>query len=344
MISICISVKNRSRVRVEGRELTLFPNCVKSIADSLNPVAECELVVSDWESDDWPLSEWLEDAASPIPVRIIKVRGSFSRGKGRNLAAGKAKGDKILFLDADMLLCSTVITNGIKYLAQGKAYFPVFLSYYGPEHQLGCWRHTSYGNCMILKSTYSQSDGWPEYYSWGLEDDHFFSNVSSFAHVVREEVAGFYHQWHPGDLHWKDRYVYKTSKFNPEPIRYVENHPLVDAELHQFRIALREVSKYVKQKETFILVDDASFLNYLNPDCYYFIPFLENNGEYWGPPPDNATAISELERLQNSGAMFIVFLWPSFWWFEYYSEFHQYLRSKYGCILQNDRLAIFDLR
>ena len=74
------------------------------------------------------------------------------------------------------------------------------------------------------------------------------------------------------------------------------------------------------------------------------IPFLEHDGQYSGNPPDDETAIRELERLRMSGAGFIVFAWTTLWWLEYYAEFHSYLRSHFRCILENERLVIFDLR
>src|SRR5690606_11235741 len=61
-LSICTTIKNRSRLRVDGHELRLFPNCVASIIESIPKDLHCELVVTDWESDDWPLEEWLESA------------------------------------------------------------------------------------------------------------------------------------------------------------------------------------------------------------------------------------------------------------------------------------------
>jgi glycosyltransferase involved in cell wall biosynthesis len=73
------------------------------------------------------------------------------------------------------------------------------------------------------------------------------------------------------------------------------------------------------------------------------IPFIEKNGQYWGPPPDDQTAINELERLRQGGASFIVFGWPAFWWLDYYSLFHRFLRSNYTCVLQTDHLVIFEL-
>jgi len=74
------------------------------------------------------------------------------------------------------------------------------------------------------------------------------------------------------------------------------------------------------------------------------IPFLERDGQYWGLPSDDATAISELERLRQSGATFIVFGYPALWWLEYYDELARHLYSKFRCVLQNERIVVFDLR
>ena len=67
-------------------------------------------------------------------------------------------------------------------------------------------------------------------------------------------------------------------------------------------------------------------------------------GQYWGAPPDDATAIKELERLQRSGASFMVFAWPAFWWFDHYPGLCEHLRSKFRCVLENERLVALDLR
>ena len=59
---------------------------------------------------------------------------------------------------------------------------------------------------------------------------------------------------------------------------------------------------------------------------------------------DDETAIRELERLRRSGASFLAFAWPAFWWLDYYSEFSGYLRAKFPCLLENKHLVVFDLR
>ena len=74
------------------------------------------------------------------------------------------------------------------------------------------------------------------------------------------------------------------------------------------------------------------------------IPFLEKDGEYWGPPADDAKAISELERLRDRGAEFIVFASPCFWWLNYYNDFHSYLQRQYQHAFADKELIIFDLR
>jgi glycosyltransferase involved in cell wall biosynthesis len=112
---------------------------------------------------------------------------------------------------------------------------------------------------------------------------------------------------------------------------------------HRLRRSPKDVASVIPQNETFILVDEAK----LPPGVFRdmrTVPFLERNGQYWGVPPNDETAIRDVERLRQSGATFMVFAWPAFWWLEFYSEFNWHLRSKFRCVLENTRLVIFDLR
>jgi hypothetical protein len=74
------------------------------------------------------------------------------------------------------------------------------------------------------------------------------------------------------------------------------------------------------------------------------VPFLERDGVYWGLPPDDETAVRELERLRRDGAGFLVLAWTAFGWRDYYPRFHQYLRGNYRSLQENDSLLVFDLR
>jgi O-methyltransferase len=102
-------------------------------------------------------------------------------------------------------------------------------------------------------------------------------------------------------------------------------------------MARLEVSRVVPPGTPFLLVDAQQF-------GWDAVPFLERDGAYWGPPADSATAISELERLRHTGAAFIVFGWPGFWWLTHYADFARYLNVKYECSWRSKDVVIFDLR
>jgi len=121
--------------------------------------------------------------------------------------------------------------------------------------------------------------------------------------------------------------------------------PVAASELwnHRLRLCQRDIERLIPPGDTFILVDQNCGGDQLGPNRHA-IPFLEKNGEYFGPPADDATAIHEVERWRDLGATFIVFVWPAFWWLEHYTELHAHLRSGYRCVLENDRLVIFELR
>ncbi|MEA5626110.1 glycosyltransferase family 2 protein [Nostoc sp. UHCC 0251] len=105
----------------------------------------------------------------------------------------------------------------------------------------------------------------------------------------------------------------------------------------------KELGSLIAQGQNYILVDmDELGHHQLLENCQA-IPFLEKEGVYWGPPSGDTVAIKEFERLHREGASCIVFAWPAFWWLDYYAEFVRYLRTKFRCLLENERLVVFDL-
>jgi hypothetical protein len=106
---------------------------------------------------------------------------------------------------------------------------------------------------------------------------------------------------------------------------------------------MREISGVVPATQSFLLADEAQF-GMLLPVKARMIPFPAQDGHYAGPPVDDAAAIRALEQSHRSDrARFLIFAWPAFWWLEHYVGFTQHLRSKYRCVLENERLVIFDL-
>jgi SAM-dependent methyltransferase len=108
-------------------------------------------------------------------------------------------------------------------------------------------------------------------------------------------------------------------------------------------MATAELLALVPADERFIFVDDGQW-GRVRDLSGRVVPFVERDGQYWGPPPDDATAWRELERLRAAGATHIAFAWPSFWWLKHYAEFSRRLREKFPCVLENERLVVFRLQ
>jgi len=337
LLSICVTIKNRSRLEVEGRELRLFPKCVASIREAVDGVPS-ELVVADWGSDDWPLGEWLADAASPVPVRIIQLEGTFSRGKGLNRAARAAAGEVLFFADADALLSSGVVHAGIEIARRGKAYFPIIYAYESPDHTTGRWCDGGFGHCFLTRVAFEEAGGWPEYSSWGREDKDLWGIVSARGPVVRERASGFHHQWHPEDPDWKNRYGERSPEFEQTRAKVLATQ----VEVAAAREVFARIDAAIPRGSRYILVDEDRFTK-PSGSTDRVIPFLERDGQYWGIPADDATAIGELQRLEAEGATYIAFPWTTFWWLDHFSGLHAHLRSTASRVVEDDKLVIFEL-
>jgi hypothetical protein len=126
----------------------------------------------------------------------------------------------------------------------------------------------------------------------------------------------------------------------PQPVCAPQIPPKA-ADVLRFRLAKEEIMRLIAPTDAFILVDDEQIRS--DMPQRQAIPFLEKGGQYWGPPPNDETAISEVERLRKAGAKYIVFTWPTFWWIQYYVGFYKHITSTCRCVLKNDRLEIFAL-
>jgi hypothetical protein len=108
--------------------------------------------------------------------------------------------------------------------------------------------------------------------------------------------------------------------------------------------AAEEIATLIPPGAMFILVDEVQWKANEVAKDRQALPFLERDGQYWGSPPDDETAIREMERLHQVGANFIVFAEPAFWWLDHYTGLRDYLQTTYDCVLENKRLVAFDLR
>ena len=113
--------------------------------------------------------------------------------------------------------------------------------------------------------------------------------------------------------------------------------------LQQLHRADIDLKTHIPRGSICILVDENHWGDTRNKLNRTMLPFLERDGEYWGLPPDDDTAIRELGRMRTAGAQYLIFPWHSLWWLNHYGRFNQYLRATFPCIVQTEHLLVFKL-
>jgi len=223
-ISICVTIKNRSRFKTpSGETLELFQNFIKSLVEQRSNInaENVELIISDWGSNDYPLIEWVPQLVQDkFSLKIINIesQNNINRGAGRNIAANHSKYDLLFFADADMLFKDVgVVNNAIDIVNETTSYFPICWSMNnpkdpktnarfnwfwsqsqeGPFGKDGWWRAEGHGLTAVHRNTFLQVSGFPEYQRYGGEDDDFFYKVEKINKIIRIKESGYIHQWHP---------------------------------------------------------------------------------------------------------------------------------------------------
>ena len=119
---------------------------------------------------------------------------------------------------------------------------------------------------------------------------------------------------------------------------------LRDSWFHRMHRSIQEIKAVTPEGATLILVDEEQWGAGQDLAGRRLLPFSERDGEYWGVPGDDVTAVQELERLRAVGAGFMVFVWSTFWWLDHFSGLRRHLADQYRRVLENDRLIVVDLR
>jgi hypothetical protein len=106
-----------------------------------------------------------------------------------------------------------------------------------------------------------------------------------------------------------------------------------------------ELKSVVSPDERFILVDADWWRGTKILDGLQAIPFTEHDGKFWGLPADDASAITELERLRAKDPRFIVFGWPEYFdWPSQFPGLHGHLNASFPCVVNTERLLVYELR
>jgi len=117
---------------------------------------------------------------------------------------------------------------------------------------------------------------------------------------------------------------------------------LAGEDIPKLRQVGAEIRKLIPRGIKFVLVDEEQIRK--TSRLENATPFLEKDGQYWGAPENDSTAIREIERMRQDNAQFIVFISSTFWWLDHYKQFQQHLRSHYLCVREDEHLVAFNLR
>jgi glycosyltransferase involved in cell wall biosynthesis len=100
------------------------------------------------------------------------------------------------------------------------------------------------------------------------------------------------------------------------------------------RGAVKDIHALIPSSSTYVLVDAGQLVGVLK----------ERGGNIdWTPPPNDETAVRELEEFRTRGASFLVFGWPCFWWLTYYKGLVAYIDARFRRIRSSRRVVIYDL-
>jgi FkbM family methyltransferase len=158
--------------------------------------------------------------------------------------------------------------------------------------------------------------------------------VKRFLTEFGYEDVGLRFGWTP-TYHFIDPAIHRLrdSPYRPTP----------DLSADRMRAMEAELAALIPPGGRFILVDQEEIASGLVLDDRTRWPFLERDGQYWGLPADDATAIQELQRLRHAGAELIVFARCAFWWLEHYAGLSDYLRRDCQHVMANERFVAFRL-
>jgi glycosyltransferase involved in cell wall biosynthesis len=335
------------------------------------------IVVDDGSTDDSPA------VLDGYGDRIVAIRQA-NVGMDVSLGIGflASRGEVVLFLDSDDVLCPTTIERAMAAFAGSdavKVHWPlVEIDESGavtgrrrpsaplPEGDLkgailrggplaSPWPPTS-GNAFrrdVLKRILPV----PRTHDT-LSDVYLCALAPLYGPVARITTSLGYYRIHGDNLSRRGGFEQKLARGlwrSERTFEAVREHcaamgDVVDAESwkasswwHRIRDAIADIVSIVPEGRQFILVNGDQWGNGEEIAGRRRLLFVERDGLYWGPPESGEVAVAEVERQRRLGASHVVFAWPALWWLDHYSELRDHLRARYETVLANDRVVAFAL-
>lgn len=188
------------------------------------------------------------------------------------------------------------------------------------------------------------NEQWPAYWSerFALHD---FVALDPFRRLLweRADVDWWYAQnlilYVRLDKFAKHRWVADTAEKGIPTLVHPSNYLQLAWRNRVMRVAV-EIAALTRPGDTIIVVDENRFGSLFLPERNV-LPFVERDGQYFGPPSDAEQAVSELIRMRNEGASFIAIGWPAFWWPFHYTKLAAFLDNHCRMLIKNEHVVIY---
>jgi SAM-dependent methyltransferase len=190
------------------------------------------------------------------------------------------------------------------------------------------------------------NEQWPAYWAERFDAQNFIA-LDPFRRLLweRPEVDWWYAQNlvlfvrrdHIVRFPWISTSVERRIPTYIHPRNYL-NHAWQNRVLH---VAV-DIATATCHGDTIVVADEDRFGSLYLPGRTVR-PIIEREGAYFGPPRDDADAVSELNRMKVEGAGYLAIGWPAFWWLKYYKGFVTYLEERHPAVLRNEHVIIYRL-
>jgi glycosyltransferase involved in cell wall biosynthesis len=119
--------------------------------------------------------------------------------------------------------------------------------------------------------------------------------------------------------------------------------------LDRLATAMEQIARIVPEGNTYILVEDSDWNQghlvgrEIVEGRHALRPFGED-GSWTTAPPNETSAIREIERLLEIGATHAVFAWPGLWWLEQFAALERHLETRGTRVTRTGNFVAYDLR
>jgi len=201
MISICVGTRNRST--------SLLTNLIPSL-NKCKLKKDIALSICNCHSDDIPNLESRIRKLWRGKLYYTNSKTKFTRSSSLNIAVRQSKEPILFICDCDISVPDNLVELMTKNITLNRVWYPICFSLYVNRPKIiqednGKWRRLGFGIVGIHRKKFNAMKGYSETFKeWGGEDTYMYKSTTGT--IIRSQCEGLFHNWHPEDLEYKNRY------------------------------------------------------------------------------------------------------------------------------------------